>query len=98
MLVLNWLGWLSVGINSTLLPYFLWGFAAQCLRRLRPVLYAKWLLTVVAGIAGGVSLIMFILTFAVDGGSGQARPFKVSAPPILLRFSVICNVPERTNI
>lgn len=78
MIICNWLGWLSVGINSTLLAYFTWGFAAQWLRRYRPVLYAKWHLTVVAAIAGGCSIIVFILTFAVDGGTGVTRSFPVS--------------------
>ncbi|KAK3401320.1 OPT superfamily oligopeptide transporter [Sordaria brevicollis] len=75
-IICTWLGWLSVGINSSLLAYFLFGFFAQgYLRRYKPVLFAKWNLIVAAAIAGGCSLIIFILTFAVAGGSGKARDF-----------------------
>ncbi|KAK3316743.1 OPT superfamily oligopeptide transporter [Apodospora peruviana] len=75
-IILTWLGWLSVGINSSLLAYFVFGFFAQgYVRRYRPVLFAKWNLIIAAAIAGGCSLIVFILTFAVSGGSGEARPF-----------------------
>lgn len=75
-LISNWLGWLSVGINSSLLPYFVFGFFSQAyLRKKRPVLFAKWIMIVTAAIAGGVQIIIFILTFAVFGGSGQAHEF-----------------------
>lgn len=53
--ICNWLGWLSVGINTSLLPYFLFGFFAQWLKRYKAVWYAKWHLTTVAAIAGGMS-------------------------------------------
>lgn len=53
--ICNWLGWLSVGINTSLLPYFLFGFFAQWLKRYKAIWYAKWHLTVVAAIAGGMS-------------------------------------------
>ncbi|ROV97875.1 hypothetical protein VSDG_04884 [Cytospora chrysosperma] len=75
-IILNWLGWLSVGINSSLMPYFMLGFFTQgYLRKYKAVLFAKWHLTTVAAIAGGTSIIVFILTFAVSGGAGVSRPF-----------------------
>ncbi|KAK3343362.1 OPT superfamily oligopeptide transporter [Neurospora tetraspora] len=75
-IICTWLGWLSVGINSSLLAYFVFGFFAQgYLRRYKPVLFAKWNNIFAAAIAGGCSLIIFILTFAVAGGSGKARDF-----------------------
>jgi hypothetical protein len=75
-IICTWMGWLSVGINSSLLPYFLWGFFSQgYLRRLRPVQFAKWAMIVTAAIGGAVQIIVFILTFAVFGGSGAAHPF-----------------------
>ncbi|KAK3332397.1 OPT superfamily oligopeptide transporter [Cercophora scortea] len=75
-IICTWLGVLSVGINSSLTAYFVFGFLAQgYIRRYRPLLFAKWNLIVAAGIAGGCSLIVFILTFAVFGGSGTERPF-----------------------
>lgn len=53
-IILTWLGWLSVGINSSLLAYFTFGFLSQFyLRRYRPVLFSQWLLTVTAAIGGG---------------------------------------------
>ncbi|KAF3912918.1 hypothetical protein AA313_de0208742 [Arthrobotrys entomopaga] len=74
--ITSWLGWLSVGINSSLLPYFLLGFFAQFyLRRYKAVFFAKYNLIVNAAIAGGVQIIVFILTFAVFGGSGEAHNF-----------------------
>ncbi|KAK3682188.1 OPT superfamily oligopeptide transporter [Podospora appendiculata] len=75
-IICTWLGVLSVGINSSLMAYFVFGFLAQgYIRRYRPLLFAKWNLIVAAGIAGGCSLIVFILTFAVFGGSGTERLF-----------------------
>ncbi|KUI57842.1 Oligopeptide transporter 5 [Cytospora mali] len=75
-IILNWLGWLSVGINTSLLPYFMFGIFTQgYLRKYKAVLFAKWHLTTVAAIAGGTSIIVFILTFAVSGGAGVSRPF-----------------------
>lgn len=75
-LISNWLGWLSVGINSSLLPYFTFGFFSQgYLRKKRAALFAKYNLIVTAAIGGGVQIIVFILTFAVFGGSGVAHQF-----------------------
>ncbi|KAJ6256139.1 hypothetical protein Dda_8974 [Drechslerella dactyloides] len=75
-IICTWMGWLSVGINSSLLPYFFFGFLAQFyLRRYRAVLFAKYNLIVTAAIAGGVQIIVFILTFAVLGGAGPVHPF-----------------------
>ncbi|EPS35544.1 hypothetical protein H072_11046 [Dactylellina haptotyla CBS 200.50] len=75
-IICTWLGWLSVGINSSLLPYFVFGFFAQFyLRRYRAVLFAKYNLIVTAAIGGGVQIIVFILTFAVFGGSGKSHDF-----------------------
>ncbi|KAK0615062.1 OPT oligopeptide transporter protein-domain-containing protein [Bombardia bombarda] len=77
-IILTWLGGLSVGINSTLMPMFTIGFFVQgYLRKKRPVLYAKWNYTVAASIAGAISLISFILVFAVQGGAGEERPFPI---------------------
>lgn len=86
-LICTWLGWLSVGINSSLLAYFVFGFFSQgYLRRYKPALFAKWNNICAAAIAGGCSLIIFILTFAVAGGSGKARDFPVSTTPLNVYF------------
>lgn len=75
-IICTWLGWLSVGINSSLLPYFVFGvFTQYYLRKYRAVWFAKYNLIVTAAIGGGVQIIVFILTFAVFGGSGKAHPF-----------------------
>lgn len=75
-IIATWLGWLSVGINSSLLPYFVFGlFSQYYLRKYRAVLFAKYNLIVTAAIGGGVQIIVFILTFAVFGGSGEAHNF-----------------------
>lgn len=75
-IISNWLGWLSVGINSSLLPYFVFGFFSQgYLKRYKPVFFAKYIMIVTAAIGGGVQIIVFILTFAVFGGSGEAHQF-----------------------
>jgi len=48
-LISNWLGWLSVGINSSLLPYFMFGFFSQgYLRKKQAVLFAKYVMIVTA--------------------------------------------------
>ena len=75
-IIATWMGWLSVGINSSLLPYFVFGvFCQGYLRRKRAVLFAKWNMIVTAAIGGGVQIIVFVLTFAVFGGSGAAHQF-----------------------
>jgi uncharacterized membrane protein YvlD (DUF360 family) len=77
-IIATWLGWLSVGINSSLLPYFLTGLFSQgYLRKKRAVLFAKYNMIVTAAIGGGVQIIVFILTFAVFGGSGTAHQFPI---------------------
>lgn len=53
-IIATWLGWLSVGINSSLMAYFTFGFLSQFyLRRYRPVFFSQWLLTITAAIGGG---------------------------------------------
>jgi len=77
-IIATWIGWLSVGINSSLMPYFIFGLFAQgYLRRYRPAIFAKYNLIVTAAIGGGVQIIVFILTFAVFGGSGKAYNFPI---------------------
>lgn len=53
-IIVTWLGWLSVGINSSLLASFAFGFFTQgYLRKYKPVLFAKWNLIMAAAISGG---------------------------------------------
>ncbi|KAJ9474234.1 putative Oligopeptide transporter 1 (putative) [Pseudozyma hubeiensis] len=71
-----YLGWLFVGINASILSYFAVGFFAQFyLRKYRPRWFNKYNYIVSAALDGGTQTLVFILTFAVFGGSGKSRPF-----------------------
>lgn len=79
-IVLWYMGWLFVGINASILSYFVAGFAAQLwLRRYHPAWFVKWNYLVSAALDGGTQVIVFILSFAVFGGSGQANDFPIWA-------------------
>ncbi|CAK7200113.1 hypothetical protein SEUCBS139899_002803 [Sporothrix eucalyptigena] len=71
-----YLGYLSVGINSSVMIYFIIGFVVQFHVRRR---YARWFLRynylLAAAISGGTELLVFVTTFAVQGGSGTPVPF-----------------------
>lgn len=70
------MGYLFVGINSSIFMFFALGFLAQgYVRRKRPQLFVKYNYIVSAALDGGTQVMVFILTFAVFGGSGKARPF-----------------------
>jgi hypothetical protein len=70
------MGYLFVGINSSIFMFFAIGFFAQYyLRRRRPQLFIKYNYITSAALDGGTQIMVFILTFAVFGGSGTARPF-----------------------
>jgi hypothetical protein len=70
------MGYLFVGINSAITMYFILGFLAQWwLRKHHPVFFVKYNYIVSAALDGGTQFMVFILTFAVFGGSGVARPF-----------------------
>jgi len=75
-IILWYMGWLFVGINSSILSYFLAGFVAQWyLRRYHPQIFVKYNYLVSAALEGGTQVIVFILSFAVFGGSGSAVLF-----------------------
>lgn len=75
-IILWYMGYLFVGINASILMYFLLGFIAQWyLRKYYPMFFVKYNYIVSAGLDGGTQVMVFILTFAVFGGSGVARPF-----------------------
>jgi hypothetical protein len=60
--------------------YFIFGFVAQWyLRKHHPQLFIKYNYIVSAALDGGTQVIVFILSFAVDGGSGKARNFPLWA-------------------
>lgn len=75
-IILWYMGWLFVGINSSILPYFAIGFFAQWwLRKYHPRYFTKYNYIVSAALDGGTQVCVFILTFAVFGGSGKSHPF-----------------------
>ncbi|KAK0108791.1 hypothetical protein ONS96_002636 [Cadophora gregata f. sp. sojae] len=75
-IILWQMGYLFVGINSAIGVFFFLGFFAQWyLRRKRPEFFIKYNYIVSAALDGGTQVMVFILTFAVFGGSGTARPF-----------------------
>jgi hypothetical protein len=79
-IILWYMGWLFVGINASILTYFAAGFFAQLyLRRYHPAWFVKWNYLVSAALDGGTQVIVFILSFAVFGGSGAANDFPIWA-------------------
>jgi hypothetical protein len=75
-IILWQMGYLFVGINSAIGVFYFLGFFAQWyLRKKRPELFIKYNYITSAALDGGTQVMVFILTFAVFGGSGKARPF-----------------------
>jgi hypothetical protein len=75
-IILWQMGYLFVGINSAIGVFYFLGFFAQWfLRKKRPELFVKYNYITSAALDGGTQVMVFILTFAVFGGSGKARPF-----------------------
>jgi len=70
------LGYLSVGINSSVFTGFLLGvFSQYYLRKYRATWFRKYNFLMSAALDGGTSVMVFVYTFAVGGGSGTVRPF-----------------------
>lgn len=79
-IILWYMGWLFVGINASILSYFVLGFFAQFyLRKYKPQLFIKYNYLLSAALDGGTQVLVFIFTFAVFGGSGTAHPFPIWA-------------------
>lgn len=75
-IILWFAGNLYVGINSSFLTFFLIAYTAQFyVRRYKPELFVKYNYLISAAMDGGAQTMVFILTFAVAGGSGTAHPF-----------------------
>lgn len=70
------LGFLSVGINSSVFTSFVLGvFSQYYLRKYRATWFRKYNFLMSAALDGGTSVMVFVYTFAVGGGSGTVRPF-----------------------
>ncbi|THH14179.1 hypothetical protein EW146_g6118 [Bondarzewia mesenterica] len=68
--------WFYVGVNSVILSSILVGLVSQFwLRRYHPGWYRKYNYILGGAMDGGAQVMIFILSFAVFGASGVARPF-----------------------
>ena len=75
--ILCWyLGYLCVGINSSVMIYFAIALVTQYyVRRYYPDWYMKYNYILSAGLDGGTQVCVFILSWAVFGGAGVEHPF-----------------------
>ncbi|KAJ7899268.1 OPT oligopeptide transporter [Mycena olivaceomarginata] len=70
------LGFLAVGINSSVFTSFLLAiFSQYYLRKYRATWFRKYNFLLSAALDGGTSVMIFVFTFAVGGGSGKVIPF-----------------------
>ncbi|KAF7351814.1 OPT oligopeptide transporter [Mycena venus] len=70
------LGFLAVGINSSVFTSFLLAvFSQYYLRKYRATWFRKYNFLLSAALDGGTSVMIFVFTFAVGGGSGKVVPF-----------------------
>ncbi|MCJ1411801.1 hypothetical protein MMC19_005893 [Ptychographa xylographoides] len=75
-IITYYIGWLCVGINSSIMSYFAVGFLSQFyMRKYHPEWFVKYNYILSAAMDGGTQVLVFILTFAVQGGSGAAVIF-----------------------
>ncbi|KAH9481332.1 Oligopeptide transporter 5 [Psilocybe cubensis] len=71
-----YIGWLCVGINSSILSYFAIAWASQWWLRTRyPRWFTKYNYILAAALDGGTQVMVFILSFAVAGASGESHLF-----------------------
>ncbi|KJA26691.1 hypothetical protein HYPSUDRAFT_132645 [Hypholoma sublateritium FD-334 SS-4] len=75
--ILCWtVGYLSVGINSSVFTTFMLAvFSQYYLRRYRPVWFRKYNFLMSAALDGGTQVMVFVYTFAVGGGGGNVIDF-----------------------
>jgi len=70
------LGFLSVGINSsTFMSFLLAVYSQYYLRKYHATWFRKYNFLLSAALDGGTSVMIFVYTFAVGGGSGKVIPF-----------------------
>lgn len=69
-------GYLSAGINSSIMMHFAVGFLSQYyVRRRYPRWFMRYNYLLAAAISGGTELLVFVTTFAVQGAVGKEVPF-----------------------
>ncbi|KAG9523020.1 OPT superfamily oligopeptide transporter, partial [Aureobasidium melanogenum] len=99
-IILWYMGNLFVGINSSLTMFFVLAFISQFwIRKYHPQLFVKYNYLVSAAMDGGTQVMVFILTFAVAGGSGKAHPFPTWAgnPNLSIHNADYCMVNPANN-
>ncbi|KAG2150606.1 OPT oligopeptide transporter protein-domain-containing protein [Suillus clintonianus] len=75
-IICYFMGWLCVGINSSILSYFTVAFVSQWWLRTRyPRWFAKYNYIIGAALDGGTQVMVFILSFAVQGAGGTSHLF-----------------------
>jgi OPT family small oligopeptide transporter len=75
-IIAYYIGWLCVGINSSILSYFTIAFLSQWWLRTRyPSWFAKYNYIIGAALDGGTQVMVFILSFAVQGAGGTSHLF-----------------------
>ncbi|KAI0268601.1 OPT oligopeptide transporter [Gloeopeniophorella convolvens] len=71
-----YIGWLCVGINSSITVYFTIAWFSQWFLRTRyPKWFAKYNYILGAALDGGTQVMVFILSFAVQGAAGTSHLF-----------------------
>jgi hypothetical protein len=99
-IILWYMGNLFVGINSSLTMFFILAFISQFyIRKYHPALFVKYNYLVSAAMDGGTQVMVFVLTFAVAGGSGKAHPFPTWAgnPDLSVHNADYCKVNPANN-
>ncbi|KAJ7031406.1 OPT oligopeptide transporter protein-domain-containing protein [Mycena alexandri] len=75
-IICYYIGWLCVGINSSLFSYFSIAYLSQWWLRTRyPRWFTKYNYILAAALDGGTQVMVFILSFAVQGASGNSHLF-----------------------
>ncbi|TFK74138.1 OPT superfamily oligopeptide transporter [Pluteus cervinus] len=75
-IICYYIGWLCVGINSSIFSYFSIAYLSQWWLRTRyPHWFNKYNYILAAALDGGTQVMVFILTFAVQGASGNSHLF-----------------------
>ncbi|KAJ3557724.1 hypothetical protein NM688_g1317 [Phlebia brevispora] len=75
-IIYQYAAWMSAGTNSPIWSTIIVGIVSQFwLRRYHPRWYKKYNYILGGALDGGAQVMIFILSFAVFGASGKARPF-----------------------
>lgn len=76
-IIIFYMSWLSAGINSSVMSFFVIGFISQIyIRKKYPVVFVKYNYLVSAALDGGTSVIVFIMSFALFGAAGVSHNFR----------------------